>query len=91
MEKLYENAGDLHVASYIVYGHTDGKVYADADHKKTITKEELEHVFKVGRLIVKDGSDLMAAVGYGSTGVKTLTKATNLDFKVWAASAKEEE
>lgn len=89
MEKLYENAGDLHVASYIVYGHTDGKVYADADHKKTITKEELKHAFELGRLIVNDGTDLLAAVAYGSAGVKTLTKSTNLDFKVWAASAKE--
>ena len=89
MEKLYENAGDLHVASYIVYGHTDGKVYADADHKKAVTKDELKHAFELGRLIANDGTDLLAAVAYGSAGVKTLTKSTNLDFKVWAASAKE--
>lgn len=89
MEKFYETGNDLHVASYVVYGHTDGKVYADAKHTVTVTKAELEHAFKLGRLIVNDGTDLLAAVAYGITGVKTLTKSTNLDFKVWAASAKE--
>lgn len=34
MEKIYETGKDQHVASYIVYGHTDGKVYADAEHEK---------------------------------------------------------
>lgn len=38
MEKIYETGKDQHVASYIVYGHTDGKVYADAEHEKTVTK-----------------------------------------------------
>lgn len=90
MEKFYETGNDLHVASYIVYGHTDGKLYADAAHKKTITKDELAHAFKLGRLIVNDGTDLLMAVAYGSAGAKTLTKSTNLDFKVWAASAKED-
>lgn len=89
MEKTYENGSELHVASYIVYGHTDGKVYADADHKKTVTKEELARAFKVARLLVNDGTDLLMAVAYGNTGVKTLTKSTNLDFKTWGASAKE--
>lgn len=91
MEKIYENGSELHVASYIVYGHTDGKLYADAGHKKTVTKEELERAFKVARLLVNDGTDLLMAVACGSTGVKTLTKSTNLDFKTWAASAKGKE
>ncbi len=89
MEKIYETGSELHVASYIVYGHTDGKVYADADHKKTVTKEELERAFKLARLLVNDGTDLLMAVAYGNSGAKTLTKSTNLDFKTWAASAKE--
>ena len=89
MEKIYETGSELHVASYIVYGHADGKVYADADHKKSVTKEELERAFKVARLLVNDGTDLLMAVAYGSSGVKTLTKSTNMDFKTWAASAKE--
>lgn len=33
MEKIYETGKDQHVASYIVYGHTDGKVYADAHNQ----------------------------------------------------------
>lgn len=89
MEKIYETGKDQHVASYIVYGHTDGKVYADAEHEKTVTKAELVHAFELGRLIVNDGTDLLMAVAYGSTGVKTPTKSTNLDFKTWTASAKE--
>ena len=90
MEKFYETGNDLHVASYIVYGHTDDKVYADAAHKKTVTKDELAHAFKLGRLIVNDGTDLLMAVAYGSTGVKTLTKSNNLDFKTWGAYADED-
>ena len=67
----------------------ESKVYADAEHEKTVTKAELAHAFELGRLIVNDGTDLLMAVAYGSTGVKTLTKSTNLDFKTWTASAKE--
>ena len=88
LNKLYEQGNDLHVANYMAYGKTaDHKLYADAAFKKTVTEAEIKDAFQKGRLIVNDGTDLLMAVAYGSTGVKTLTAGETVKTQAWAASA----
>ena len=37
-ESIYEKAKDFHVRKYIMYGHTDSKLYATADHRTVVAK-----------------------------------------------------
>ena len=33
LKPFYDRTEDVHVGAYVAYGHTDGKLYADAEHK----------------------------------------------------------
>ena len=44
LNPFYDRTEDVHVGSYIAYGHTDSKLYADAAHKKTVSKIGRAHV-----------------------------------------------
>ncbi len=81
MEKLYENAGDLHVRSYIVYGKA-GKLYADKEGKKTVKLAELTDAFLKGALLIMDGETQLKPVSCGADGVTTVGAET----KTWTAS-----
>ena len=40
-ESIYEKAKDFHVRKYIMYGHTDGKLYATADHRTVVERPRM--------------------------------------------------
>lgn len=52
MEKIYENAKDVHVVASKVYVKTDGFAYADKDCKTKILTADLYEAFVKGMLIV---------------------------------------
>lgn len=64
MDKIYEQAKDLHIVATYVYGNgTDTKAYTDAAFTKQFTVEELKEAFIKGALI-KVGEVLYKAVSF---------------------------
>lgn len=85
LNPFYDRTEDVHVGAYIAYGHTDGKLYADAEHKKKVPAADIGRAFMLGRLVVFDGKNYFAPVSYAeATGVKTTDGTT---AKTWTASA----
>lgn len=70
LNKLYEQGKDLHVANYIAYAN-EGKLYEDADHKTEAVQEDCEKAFKLGRLMIDNGTELCQAVAKTSAGFVT--------------------
>lgn len=84
LNPFYDRAEDVHVGSYIAYGKSDGKLYVDAEFKKTVSITDIGRAFMLGRLIVCDGKNYYAALSYSeTTGVKTSDGTT---AKTWTAS-----
>ena len=51
MERIYDQAKDVHVATYVLYAKTaDKKLYLESSYTTQVTKAELEAAFKKGRL-----------------------------------------
>lgn len=74
MERLYNDAKDEHVATYVVYGKAaDSKIYYDAEYTTQVNKVDAEDAFLKGRLVVKTASG--ASVALGVTSTKVLTAA----------------
>lgn len=64
-EAVHEKGRDVHVRRYVVYGHTDKKLYATEDHQTVIT--DAEDVFEAamyGTLTVYDGTNYLAVVKF---------------------------
>ena len=40
LKPFYDRTEDVHVGAYVAYGHTDGKLYADAEHKMKVSAAE---------------------------------------------------
>lgn len=56
MDKIYEQAKDLHVAAYIAYVKKGDKyAYTDAECQKKFTTSELADAFKKGLLVIAEG------------------------------------
>ena len=70
LNKLYEQGKDLHVANYVAYAN-EGKLYEDADHKTEAVQEDCEKAFKLGRLMIDNGTELCQAVAKTSAGFVT--------------------
>ena len=70
LNKLYEQGRDLHVANYVAYAN-EGKLYEDADHKTEAAQEDCEKSFKLGRLMIDNGTELCQAVAKTSAGFVT--------------------
>lgn len=86
MEKIFEQAKDLHVVATYVYGNgTDTNAYADAECTKQFTTSELKEVFVKGALIkINDGlykaaNFIDGAIGYvnASGEVETLVSVAD--------------
>lgn len=74
MDKIFQDAKDKNVKSFVVYGKTaDHKLYLDAAYTKQATKTEVTEAFKKGMLIVMDGDDVLAPVAV--SGAKVVTAA----------------
>lgn len=69
LKPYYETGYDLHVANYVAYGHTDNKLYEDAEHTTPAKKADVEKAFKLGRLIVLDGAKTYLPVALLAAGV----------------------
>lgn len=69
LKPYYETGYDLHVANYVAYGHTDNKLYEDADHTAEAKKADVEKAFKLGRLMVETADSTLLPVALTSAGV----------------------
>lgn len=75
LKPYYETGYDLHVANYIAYGHSDNKLYEDAAHTTVVKKADAEKAFKLGRLMIDDGTNVLQAVAMTATGFITYDAA----------------
>lgn len=62
MEKIYEQAKDLHVRKVVIYGNAS-KAYADAEHTVQLKTSELKDAFLMG-CVVDAGSGLVVPTAY---------------------------
>ena len=64
MDRIYENASDVHVrATYVYVKSGDNYAYSDPDCTKTITSDELYDLYVKG-LIIDDGVTIYHPVSY---------------------------
>lgn len=63
MNKIYEQAKDLHVRSLVVFGKAaDHKLYANADFDKAVAAADVLDAFKKGMLVIDDNGVLKRPV-----------------------------
>ena len=77
MDKIFEQAKDLHVVATIVYNKGDEFAYADADCTKKFKASELKEVFIKGALIDVNGA-LYNAVSFNEGSVNYVKAAGEL-------------
>ena len=89
MERIYDQAKDVHVATYVLYAKTaDKKLYLESSYTTQVTKAELEDAFKKGRLLVFDGTTYRVAVSMSGGKVKTVgTGSSAVELTEFAAKA----
>lgn len=85
---IYEKGKDQHVRHYLAYGHSDNKLYADADHTVKVTAEDLYNACMYADLVVNDGAENCHVIAFTETEFKTLDSTPT--WKTWSASADEE-
>lgn len=57
MDKIFQDAKDIHVTAVIVYGKTsDSKIYVDPDFETQVDQAVVEDAFNKGVLLVKVGT-----------------------------------
>lgn len=79
MDKIYEQAKDLHVKATYIYGKTtnDTAAYKDSECTEKFTTSELKEVFLKGAIILIGGAHYMALnfIVKNSIGSVTYVKA----------------
>lgn len=86
-ESIYEKAKDFHVRKYIMYGHTDSKLYATADHKTVVAKaEDVFNAALYGTLVIFDGTNYLTPVSFTESEFKTVDGATDAAGKTWTVA-----
>lgn len=90
MERIYDQAKDVHVATYVLYAKTaDKKLYLEPSYTTRVSKAELEDAFKKGRLLVFDGTNYLVAISMHGGKVKTVGMgASAVELTEWAADIK---
>lgn len=86
-EEIYEKAKDVHVRKYVMYGHTDSKLYATADHMTVVS--DAEDVFKAalyGTLVVFDGTNYLCPIQFSETEIKTIDVSSTPAAKTWTVA-----
>ena len=86
-EEIYEKAKDVHVRKYVMYGHTDNKLYATADHETVVS--DVEDVFKAalyGTLVVFDGTNYLCPIQFSETEIKTIDVSSTPTAKTWTVA-----
>jgi len=92
MERVFDDANDKNVASYVVYGKaSDSKLYdSTAEDAKQITQEELANFFSKGRLIVKVSTASYAVVKVAANKAYTVDLVSGtVSVTEWSAKAAE--
>ena len=85
--EIYEKAKDVHVRKYVMYGHTDSKLYATADHETVVS--DAEDVFKAalyGTLVVFDGTNYLCPIQFSETEIKTIDVSSTPTAKTWTVA-----
>lgn len=86
-ESIYEKAKDFHVRKYIMYGHTDNKLYATSDHKTVVAKaEDVFNAALYGTLVIFDGTNYLTPVSFTESEFKTVDGATDAAGKTWTVA-----
>ena len=86
-EEIYEKAKDVHVRKYMMYGHTDSKLYATADHETVVS--DAEDVFKAalyGTLVIFDGTNYLCPIQFSETEIKTIDVSSTTTAKTWTVA-----
>lgn len=86
-EARYEKAGDVHVGKYVMYGHTDGKLYATADHKTVVaSSEDAFNAALYGTLVIFDGTNYLVPTQFSETEFKTIDVSSDPASKTWTVA-----
>lgn len=86
LKPYYETGYDLHVANYIAYGHSGNKLYEDAAYTTEVKKADAEKAFKLGRLMINNGTNVLQAVAMTATGFITYDGSA---AATWTAKAED--
>lgn len=88
MERIYDQAKDVNVATYVLYAKTaDKKLYLEPSYTTKVSKAELEDAFKKGRLLIFDGTNYLVAISMHGGKVKTIGMgASAVELTEWAAN-----
>lgn len=89
MKTIYEDAKDLNIRKFVVYGKTaDKKLYYESDFKTQVTQADAEDAFKKGMLLVMDTTTMLVPVSMAGTTVKTVAEASSaVSLTSWAVKA----
>lgn len=89
MERIYDQAKDVHVATYVLHAkRADKKLYLESSYTTQVTKAELEDAFKKGRLLILDGPNYLVAISMVGGKVKTVGMgASAVELTEWEAKA----
>lgn len=89
LDRFHEQAKDLHVKNYIVYGKTaDSKLYKEAAYTNQVDQADVEDAFKKGILIVKVGDKFYAPLVLNANKVSTIDLvSTTPTITEWQAKA----
>lgn len=86
-EEIYEKAKDVHVRKYVMYGHTDNKLYATADHRTVVAKaEDVFNAALYGTLVIFDGTNYLTPVSFTASGFKTVDGEATPAGKTWTVA-----
>ena len=88
LHSIYEKGKDVHVRRYLVYGHSDSKLYANKEHTVKVSAKDLFDACMYADLMVYNGTDYRPVVAFSDTEFKTLEDTPAM--KTWSASADEE-
>lgn len=90
MKKIFDDAKDKNVATFVVYGDTtDNKLYLTATGatKVQVTQAELEDAFNKRRLLIVVGDATFVPVSIAANKVKTIDVVSEAVALVeWAAA-----
>ena len=88
MDKIYEQAKDLHVRNFVVYGKAaDKKLYYEPEFKTQVTKADAEDAFDKGALMIVDTTTKLVPIAFAGKTVKTAALSVDkLVFTEWAVA-----
>ena len=92
MERVFDDANDKNVASYVIYGNsTDSKLYyTSGDGAVQVSEADLADIFAKGRVIVKSGTASFAVVKVTGNKAYTVDEVSSAIALVeWSAKAAE--